>query len=50
VFTDNEHPEFIQIAADSGDFETVYEDQFTTVFRVRGPDEPRPKKDEDSEQ
>ena len=50
VFTDNEHPDFMQIAADSGDFETVYEDTFTTVLRVRKADEPRPKKDEDSEQ
>jgi hypothetical protein len=37
VFTDNEHPDFLQIAEDSGDFEKVYEDKFTTVLRVRGP-------------
>jgi hypothetical protein len=50
VFADNEHPDFMQIAEESGDFEKVYEDNFTTVLRVRKPDEPRPKKDEDSEQ
>jgi hypothetical protein len=50
VFTDDEHPDFLQVAEDSGDFEKVYEDRFTTVLRVRKPDEPRPKKDEDSEQ
>lgn len=47
VFTDNEHPDFIQIAEDSGDFEKVYEDKFTTVLRVRKADEPRPHRDED---
>jgi hypothetical protein len=50
VFTDNEHSEFMQVVEDSGDFETVYEDKFTTVLRVRKPDEPRAKKEEDSEQ
>lgn len=50
VFTDNEHPDFMQIAEDSGDFEKVYEDQFTTVLRVRKPDEPRPRKDEENDQ
>ena len=50
VFTDNEHPDFMQVAEDSGDFEKVYEDKFTTVLRVRKPDEPRPKKEEDNEQ
>ncbi len=50
VFTDNEHPDLLQIAEDSGDFEKVYEDKFTTVLRVRKADEPRPKKAEDSEQ
>jgi len=42
VFTDNEHLDFMQIAEDSGDFEKVYTDEFTTVLRVRGLDEPRP--------
>ena len=40
VFTDNEHPEFSQIAEDTGGFEKVYEDRFTTVLRVRKADEP----------
>jgi hypothetical protein len=31
VFTDNEHPGFLQIAEASGDFEKVYEDKFTTA-------------------
>ena len=35
VFTDNEHPELLRIADDSGDFEKVYEDNYTTVLRVR---------------
>jgi len=48
VFTDNEHHNFMQIVEDSGDFEKVYEDTFTTVLRVRKPDEPRPARDEDS--
>jgi hypothetical protein len=43
VFTDNEHPDFLQIAEDSGDFEKVFEDKFATVLRVRKADEPRPK-------
>jgi hypothetical protein len=46
VFTDNEHPDFMQAAEDSGDFEKVYEDKFTAVLRVRKPDEPRPKNEE----
>jgi hypothetical protein len=50
VFTDDEHPDFLQVAEDSGDFEKVYEDKFTTVLRVRKADESRPKKEEDSEQ
>ena len=50
VFTDNEHHDFMEIAEDSGDFEKVYEDKFTTVLRVRKADEPRPKRDEDGEQ
>jgi hypothetical protein len=50
VFTDNEHPDFLQIAEDSGDFEKVFEDKFATVLRVRKADEPRPKKEDDSEQ
>ena len=49
VFTDNEHSDFMQVAEDSGDFEKVFENKFTTVLRVRKADEPRPKKAEDSE-
>lgn len=37
VFTDNEHSDFMQVVEDSGDFEKVYEDKFTTVLRVRKP-------------
>jgi hypothetical protein len=40
----------MQVVEDSGDFEKVYEDKFTTVLRVRKLDEPRPKKEEDSGQ
>lgn len=46
VFTDNEHSDFMQVVEDSGDFEKVYEDKFTTVLRVRNHDEPRPLKEE----
>jgi len=45
VYTDNEHTDFLGIARDSGDFEEVYKDDFSTVLRVRGPDEPRLKKE-----
>ena len=45
VFTDNEHPAFLRIAEDSGGFEKVYEDKFTSVLRVRKVDEPRPKEE-----
>ena len=48
VFTDDEHPDFLQVAEDSGDFEKVYEDKFTTVLRVRKADEPRRKSEEPS--
>ncbi|MEK6300631.1 MAG: hypothetical protein AABO41_07915 [Acidobacteriota bacterium] len=41
VFTDNEHSDFMQNVEESGDFEKVYEDKFTTVLRVRKPDDPR---------
>ena len=50
VFTDNEHPEFLQVVEDTGDFEKVYEDTFTTVLRVRKADEPRQRNEQDSEQ
>jgi len=35
IFTDNEHSEFMENIEDSGEFEKVYEDKFTTVLRVR---------------
>ncbi|HJZ66978.1 MAG TPA: hypothetical protein VKF81_02450 [Blastocatellia bacterium] len=50
VFSDNEHPDFMQVAEDSGDFEKVYEDKFTSVLRIRKPDEPRPKQEDEDEQ
>ena len=37
VFTDNEHPELLEIAEESGNFDKVYEDKFTTVLRLRKP-------------
>jgi len=39
VFTDNDHTAFLSVAADSGEFETVYRDRFCTVLRLRGPGE-----------
>jgi hypothetical protein len=47
VVTPNADTDFMQVCNDSGDFEKVYEDKFATVLRVKRPDEPRPKKDED---
>jgi len=41
VFTDNEHADFMQNLEENGDFEKVYEDKFTTVLRLRNPDESR---------
>jgi hypothetical protein len=35
VFTDNEHTYFLDIATSSGDFETVYTDNYTTVLRIQ---------------
>jgi hypothetical protein len=49
VFTDNEHPDFLQITEESGDFEKVFEDKFTTVLRVRKPGEPRPARQEEEQ-
>jgi hypothetical protein len=42
VFTDNDHTDFLSVAAQSGDFETVYKDRFTTVLRLLGEDEAPP--------
>jgi len=50
VVTENAESDFMQVCNDSGDFEKVYEDKFATVLRVKRPDEPRPKKEEDDEQ
>jgi hypothetical protein len=54
VFTDNGHVDFLDIARESGDFDTVYKDSYTTVLRLR-PQEAKPpetdsQKDEDQEQ
>jgi hypothetical protein len=46
VFTDNQHSDFMQVVEDSGDFERVYEDKFTTVLRVRKSYERRPKSED----
>ncbi len=35
VFTDNQHPDFMDNATSSGKFETVYTDAKTTVLRIR---------------
>ena len=35
VFTDNQHPDFMENATSSGKFETVYTDKKTTVLRIR---------------
>ncbi len=43
VFTDNYHTMFLGIAERSGDFETVYKDEYTTVLRLRPEGEPDPK-------
>jgi hypothetical protein len=50
VVTENASSDFMQVAEDSGDFEKVYEDKFAAVLRVRKPDEPRPKREDESEQ
>jgi hypothetical protein len=39
VFTDNQHPDFLENAATSGKFETVYTDAKTTVLRIRSAEE-----------
>ena len=36
VFTDNYHTDFLGVAARSGDFETVYKDDYTTVLKIVG--------------
>jgi hypothetical protein len=46
VFTDNGHKEFLDIANESGHFETVYKDSYTTVLRLLSPDKPESKQQE----
>ena len=46
VFTDNQHSDFMDVAEDSGDFEKVYQDEFSTVLRVRGRHEHRPNQED----
>ncbi len=41
VFTDNYHRDFLKIADESGDFETVYKDSYTTVLRIAAEQEQR---------
>ncbi|HST20714.1 MAG TPA: hypothetical protein VLR90_06335 [Blastocatellia bacterium] len=50
VFTDNGHTDFLSVAAESGDFETVYKDRYTTVLRIRSPGGAKQKSESDSEQ
>ncbi|HEU4390804.1 MAG TPA: hypothetical protein VFV34_23570, partial [Blastocatellia bacterium] len=45
--TDNSHGAFLEAAAESGRFETVYSDEYSTILRVRGPGEPDPDIDTD---
>jgi hypothetical protein len=49
VVTENSESDFMQVCEDSGDFEKVYQDKFAVVLRVKGPDEPRPKADEEGQ-
>jgi hypothetical protein len=46
VVTDNEHTDFMDAANNSGDFETVYADQYATVLRVHGAAEPKANQDD----
>lgn len=50
VFTDNGHTDFLNVAADSRDFETVYTDKYTTVLRIRSPGEAKQQEENNSEQ
>lgn len=42
IFTDNQHTAFLDVTERSGDFETVYKDQDTTVLRIRSSEENGP--------
>ncbi|HKP13844.1 MAG TPA: hypothetical protein VJZ91_17110 [Blastocatellia bacterium] len=46
VFTDNQHPDFMDNAISSGKFETVYTDAKTTVLRIRSAEEIRKAEEE----
>jgi hypothetical protein len=48
VFTDNYHTDFLEIASESGDFETVYKDSHATVLRLL-PGDGRDKENEESD-
>lgn len=48
VFTDNYHTDFLEVASESGDFETVYKDSHATVLRVLPGDE-RDKENKESD-
>ena len=50
VFTDNGHVDFLDVARDSGDFDTVYKDKYTTVLRLRPAGEAKPQADTDEDQ
>jgi hypothetical protein len=50
VFTDNGHIDFLNIASESGDFETVYKDKYATVLRIRSTGEVKQKAESDSEE
>jgi hypothetical protein len=41
VVTDNAHTDFMDTVDQSGGFEKVFSDEYTTVLRVKGPDERR---------
>jgi hypothetical protein len=43
VVTDNAHSDFMEAVDQSGGFEKVFSDKYTTVLRVKGPDERRAK-------
>jgi hypothetical protein len=43
VVTDNAHSDFMETVDQSGGFEKVFSDKYTTVLRVKGPDERRAK-------
>jgi hypothetical protein len=50
VVTGNGDSDFLTNARDDSDFEIVYEDKDAVVLRVRGPQEPRPRGEDDDKQ